>query len=231
MVQGNEMRLATMYFDVRTRVVDTVAPLTDEQLSLPVPACPEWTVHGLLAHITALPMALVAGEIPDEVMGGGDPNPWLTRMVAENVGRPVAELTSWWTSNDEALASVVDGAGRLLADLFTHEGDLYGALGARADRSPAELDSQIDAAMAGFQAEIVAAGLPPVAVDNGNERRASGPGEPGWVLRCDFWTAHRALNSRRTREELRALDHEGDPERYFDALHHHLPLPERSLGE
>ncbi|MEQ8841720.1 MAG: hypothetical protein RIB98_12130 [Acidimicrobiales bacterium] len=223
--------LASMYFSVRNRVLATVTPLGDDQLVMSVPACPDWTVHGLLAHLVSMPMAIMDGEIPDEVLGGGDPNPWLRRLVDEHSRRPVDELAAWWAHDDERLAPVLQGAGLLLADLFTHEGDILGALGVPADRNTPELDSQIDAAMAGLQKDIARAGLPAIAVDNGTERRQSAPGDPGWVLRCDFWTAHRVFNSRRTRDELLALPHEGDPARYFAAMHAHLPLPEHSLGE
>ena len=220
-----------MYFAVRERVVGTVAMCSDDQLALPVPACPAWSVHELFAHLVSMPVAILEGDVPAEVMGGGDPNPWLNRLVEEHARRPVVELARRWAGNDVALAAVVDGAGLLLADIFTHEGDLHGAIGSRANRSTPELDSQIDAALAGLQKDIGAAGLPPLAVDNGHEVRVSAAGDAGWTLRTDFWTAHRALNSRRTREELRAIDHEGDPEPYLDVMHRHLPLPEVSLGE
>lgn len=220
-----------MYFDIRDRIVGAIAMMTDEQLEGTVPACPDWTVRELLAHLVAMPMAIVAGEIPDEVMGGGDPGPWLDRLVADNADRPVLDLARWWASDDEALAATLSGAGLLLADLMTHEGDLHGAIGSRAHRNAPELDSQIDAALAGVHKGIVAAGLPPVCVDTGTDRRTSGEGDPGWTLRTDFWEAHRALNSRRTRDELLLIDHDGDPSMYFDVLHDHLPLPDESLGE
>jgi hypothetical protein len=224
-------RLASMYFDVRERVVGTVAMLDDDQLATPVPACPEWTVHALVAHLVAMPMAIVAGDIPEAVMGGGDPNPWLAQLVADNQHRTVSDLARWWASDDDALAATLAGAGLLLADLFTHEGDLHGALGSTAHRNTPELDSQIDAAMAGLQKDITAAGLPPIAVDSGTERRVSADGTPGWTLRTGFWEAHRVFNSRRTPEEVLALPHDGDPSIYFDVMHEHLPLPGTSLGE
>ncbi len=224
-------RLASMYFDVRERIVGAVAMLDDDQLATPVPACPEWTVHALVAHLVAMPMAIVAGDIPEAVMGGGDPNPWLAQLVADNQHRTVSDLARWWASDDDALAATLAGAGLLLADLFTHEGDLHGALGSTAHRNIPELDSQIDAAMAGLQKDITTAGLPPIAVDNGTERRVSADGTPGWTLRTGFWEAHRVFNSRRTPEEILALPHDGDPSIYFDVMHEHLPFPTASLGE
>ncbi len=223
--------VASMYFDIRDRVAGTAAMLTDEQLTQVVPACPEWSVQGLVTHLVSMPMAILAGDIPEAVMAGGDPNPWLAELVETNVDRPILELLRWWASDDEALGALLANAGLLLADLMTHEGDLHGALGSSAHRNVPELDSQIDAALAGVAKDIEAAGLPPVAVANGADVRRSGDGEPGWTIRAGFWEAHRALNSRRTRDELLAIDHEGDPARYFGVLDAHLPLPTESLGE
>ncbi|MDH4168528.1 MAG: hypothetical protein OEW42_02970 [Acidimicrobiia bacterium] len=224
-------RLASTYFDIRDRVVGAAVMMTDQQLAKRVPACPGWTVHGLVTHLASMPMTIVAGDIPDEVMAGEDPNPWLARLVEEHADRSICDLARWWASEDEALAEVLRGAGLLLADLITHEGDLHGAIGSRAHRNAPEYDAQIDAALAGVQKDISAAGLPPICVCTGTVRRCSADGEPGWTLRTSFWEAHRALNGRRTREELLAIDHDGDPSRYFEILHNHLPLPNTSLGE
>ena len=224
-------RLASMYFDIRERVIGAAVMLDDDRLATRVPACPDWTVRGLVAHLVAMPMAIVAGEIPEAVMGGGDPTAWLAQLVDEHQHRTIAELARWWASDDDALAATLGNAGLLLADLFTHESDLHGAIGSTAHRNTPELDSQIDAAMAGLQKDIAAADLPPIAVDDGTERRVSADGPPGWTLHTGFWEAHRVFNSRRTPEEVLDIPHEGDPSIYFDVMHHHLPFPAASLGE
>ena len=223
--------LGSMYFDVRERFVGAVAMLADEQLATSVPACPEWSVQDLLTHLVSMPMAILAAEIPERVMAGDDPNPWLAGLVAEHADRSVTELAHWWASSDDALADLIPNAGLLLADLFTHESDLHGALGSTAHRDAPELTFQIGAALAGLQPGIGDAGLPPISVDAGSEHWSSADGEPGWTLRCGPWEAHRALSSRRTRQELLALPHEGDPTPYLQLMDDHLPLPEQSLGE
>ena len=55
--------------------------------------------------------------------------------------------------------------------------------------------------------------------------------DPGWTLRVEPWEAVRALYSRRTADELRALPGDGDAEPYVTLIVAHLPLPEQSLGE
>jgi hypothetical protein len=55
--------------------------------------------------------------------------------------------------------------------------------------------------------------------------------DAGWVLLVTPSEAVRAINSRRTADELRALPSDGDVVPYLPVLAAHLPLPVRSLGE
>ncbi len=130
-------RLVSMYFDIRERVVGAAVILDDGALATRVPACPDWTVHQLVAHLVSMPMAIIAGDIPEAVMGGGDPNPWLRGLVDEHAERSITDLARWWASDDDALTDLLPGAGLLLADLFTHESDLHGAVGSRGHRDAA----------------------------------------------------------------------------------------------
>ncbi len=77
-------RLVSMYFDIREPVARAAVILDDGALATRVPACPDWTVHQLVAHLVSMPMAIIAGDIPEAVMGGGDPNPWLRGLVDEH---------------------------------------------------------------------------------------------------------------------------------------------------
>ena len=75
------------------------------------------------------------------------------------------------------------------------------------------------------------AGLAPIEVRCGERVWRSHDGEPGWTLLVDPWEAVRAINSRRTADELRALSSRGNPDPYLPLLDAHLPLPAESLGE
>lgn len=219
--------LSIPYFAIRERFVGAAAMLTDDQRVLTVPACPGWSAHELLTHVVSMPTAILAGDLPE----GGDPNPWLQRLVDENSHREFGDLAQLWSADDEALAGLVRGAGLLLADLFVHESDLHAAVGSVGHREAPELPTQLGASLAALQKQLAQTELAPICVDTGQLRMATSDGDPGWTLRCSAWEAHRALNSRRTREELLALEHDGEPAAYFEILHEHLPLPETTLGE
>ncbi|MEI8002661.1 MAG: maleylpyruvate isomerase N-terminal domain-containing protein, partial [Actinomycetes bacterium] len=49
---------ATAYRNVRARMADVLADATAADLARTVPACPNWTVHDLVAHAVGIPEAL-----------------------------------------------------------------------------------------------------------------------------------------------------------------------------
>jgi hypothetical protein len=122
------------------------------------------------------------------------------------------------------------GSALLFGDLAVHEHDFRGALG-RPDHSALEVGDMLPRTIAAFSRPLQEAGLAPIELRCGDDVWRSHEGEPGWTLIVDPWTAVRAMNSRRTADELRALPSRGDPDPYLPILDAHLPLPVHSLGE
>lgn len=215
------------YVAVRGRMAGLWREARSDEVATVVPACPEWTAADLLAHVVSMPAALGAGRLPDGPIG-----PWLRAMVDERRTVAVPDQVDEWLSLDDALRDLLDGPGALLyADLAVHEHDLRSALG-RPDHDALEVDVILPRTIASFAGPLREAGLPPLAVEHDGRTWTSHTGaEPGWVLLVDPWEATRAVNSRRTADELRSLPHRGDPEPYLPLLDAHLPLPARSLGE
>ena len=121
-------------------------------------------------------------------------------------------------------------AGLLFDDLAVHEHDLRGAL-RRPDHDALEAGAALPSGLAALSGSFVAAGLGAVEVRGGSQVWRSHDGPVGWALLVEPWEALRALSSRRTADELRALPSEGDVEPYLPVLDAHLPLPAASLCE
>lgn len=212
------------YARTRTRMI-AVVQAHPEAVDRRVPACPEWTVHDLVAHVVALPAAIGRGDLPGDDLAG-----WLAGLVEARADQGVDDLCVEWEGLDDAIAGVLAGGPVLFADLAVHEHDLRGAVG-EPDHDALEVDLVVPAALGLLVGPVREHGLGAIEVVDGDRRWASHDAEPGWTLTTTAWEAVRALNSRRTVDELRALPHTGDPEPYLSLLDAHLPLPTASLGE
>lgn len=214
------------YDRVRARMIAVLETCESDELARTVPACPDWSVTDLVAHCCGLPAALASGDVPS-----GDLQTWLDGVIDARRGRPLSSLTEEWTSIDEGLRVLLSGgAGLLFDDLAVHEHDLRGAVG-RPDHDALDVDVVLPRTLAGLAGPLEDAGLGAIVARSDDRTWRSHDAEPGWVLRTTPWEVTRAVNSRRTADELRALPHEGDVEPYLAILDAHLPLPQVSLGE
>lgn len=215
--------LLDAYRAVRGRMCAIATDLSPAELALTVPSCPEWTVHDLIAHNMALPAAIAAGDLPD-----GDLQAWLDGLLDARRGQPLDELVAEWETLDEAVAGVLSATAVLLDDLATHEHDLRATVG-RPDHTALEADLVLPAALEALAAGATERGLGAVVVEAPEGTWRSHDAEAGWTIRTSAWEAFRAVGSRRTAAELRALAGDGDG--VITVIDAHLPLPLTSLQE
>lgn len=100
--------------------------LSNEQLSLRVPASPDWTVHDVLAHLAGGPADLLHDRMDDA------PSPaWTARHVDERAARTPQDLVAEMRGNLDAVVATLEGNDRpaLVWDCSVHHADLHEALG------------------------------------------------------------------------------------------------------
>jgi uncharacterized protein (TIGR03083 family) len=210
------------------RVIDLVADLPPERAALTVPACPDWSVRDLLAHMVGLGVDVVAGDEPDD-----HNSTWTGKHVTERGDRDVAELVAEWQAVAEPLRAWMRANNvRPLGDVIIHEQDLRGALG-----TPGAQDTPAMAAMRDRFAQRLAArldpGLGPLALVGPGWAWCSegSPAEAVVELRAPDFELARALTARRSAAQLRAWTVRGDVKRYLGAFATLGPLPARDLRE
>jgi len=219
-------QLFAAYSTTRARMTLIAESLSPADLCLTVPACPLWTVFDLIAHVVSMPAAIGNGESPP-----GTLTDWLQILVEARRGQSVGDLTQEWLSLDGSISAILNGPGGVLyGDLAVHEHDLRGAVDAP-DHDALEVDVMLPRTLAGFAKPLRQAGLGAISVRHDDRIWRSHDTEPGWMLHVTPWEATRAVNSRRTADELRELPHDGDIEPYLAILDAHLPLPSTSLEE
>ncbi len=237
MTKGYEMTVpvangderAAAYAACRGRVRELLGGVSDAQADVIVPACPDWTVRNLSAHLAGVCRDLAERNLPT-----GDVQAWVDRQVAERARRSVASLLDEWDEFGPAFEAMIvarpDRTGALLYDVVAHEHDAASALGLTAERTSEGVRLSIDIMAAIIDGDLVKAGLPAVRLSDGTRAWEVGQGSVEFTMEADTFTLMRALGSRRSIGQLRSRTHTGDLDRFLPGLAH-LPLPVTDLAE
>lgn len=113
-----------LYQAVRNELVAGLRSLDDATASTIVPACPEWTVKDVVAHLSGLNAELLAG-----VEGSIGTHEATSRQVSDRAALSMNEVLDEWLSMADAIDQrfTVDTnmAEALLADMVVHVYDLH----------------------------------------------------------------------------------------------------------
>ena len=112
--------------------IDFVAGLDEDAWTMPVPCCPEWTVHDVTAHVAGLADDVLAGRVE-----GAGTDPWTAEQVVRGHDRTVPELLDGWRQRMDEVAGIFKAFDdpRPVLDVHTHEHDVRQALGRPGARS------------------------------------------------------------------------------------------------
>jgi uncharacterized protein (TIGR03083 family) len=199
---GEEYRLG------RERITALLADEPPERWDRPVPACPGWTVRGVVGHLLGTVEDALAGLIT------GPPGEEITAaQVERHAGVPGPELLARWAELAPPFEEVVT-AGAIwpaVLDVVSHEHDVRHAL----DRPGGRTDAVVARAATAL-VEVLAAPwtLQVELAEHPDDPEPAGPGEtvtsnPGegatYRVRTSAFEVLRLRLGRRSRAEVRAL--------------------------
>jgi uncharacterized protein (TIGR03083 family) len=203
----------------RNRLTALIADVSDPA-SVPVPACPSWSVHDVLSHLVGIVEEVLAGKLT------GPPSEEATAdQVARRRDVPTTAVLEEWSTMGPALETLLSEVrvwpGFL--DVLAHEYDVRGALGNSEGRDSDEVW------VAGEY--LVSNWRPPVqvVVSVGDREHVIG-GKEGdaaemLVLETTPFEAFRFRLGRRSRSQLANMSWRGDPAPVIDALAIFGPAP------
>ncbi len=200
--------LGTSYADSRRRLTDLVSGLPEGRArEVAVACCPGWSVHDVVAHLTAVAEDAVAGRLT------GPPGDEATAaQVARWADAPTAKVLAEWTAAAPALEKLLSEVPvwPALMDVLSHEHDVRAAISTPGARDEPAIQVCARRLIKG----LVASEDLTVTMD-GEEFRP-GPGEdepagPALSLRTTAWKAFRFRLGRRSRRQLETMYWTGDP--------------------
>lgn len=221
---------AAAYRGGRERIQELTKGLSEEDLDRIVPACPEWSIKELVAHLTGIAADSLAGNIGS--MGQAD---WTENQVAPRRDKPLDEILEEWHRLGEQMESGLDdihptAASSLIGDLITHELDLRGALDDKGARQGEGVVIATSFYARNFGKRLKDAGLPTVIVQCGEHEWTAGREEPEGYVRAPMFEMLRGLTGRRTLDEVKGFDWTIDAAPYLDVFAMY-PVTETSLNE
>jgi uncharacterized protein (TIGR03083 family) len=207
--------VAEAYAGSRARIAELAGALDGQGAATPVPACPGWSVHDVVAYVSGVVDDALAGRLE-----GVATDPWTAAQVEARRDRSVADILAEWEEQAPAFEGLLDAIGdpgrQAVADVATHEHDVRGALGA-----PGARDS--DAVRIGLA--FFAPRMVEIAAEQGIVLRvqagdglAWGPDDAPTAVTAGPFDLFRALSGRRSAAQLLALRWSGDAEAALGAF-------------
>lgn len=211
--------------------IQAMARAAPGELARPVPACPGWTAHQTLAHVTALCLDWVDGNLEDY-----GTESWTAAQLARFGSRTADELIDLWTDALDRFGDIADSplggtpAMWAFGDAVVHEADLRPVL-APGTHVPADgVALGLKAAISRWRQQLTAAGTPPlvIATPEGREWAVGDVDDDTTRVTAPSHELFRALFGRRSRPQVEAWDWSGEAAVYLDAG---LPVPFRWAEE
>ena len=213
---------SAVYRETRERVIKLFLSLDEEELARKVPACPEWSVRDLVAHLTGCAADWMSGAVD-----GYGTDAWTTAQVRSRAGNSLQQILEEWDElaprfeaslNDPAAHGWPDRMPALtIADIATHEQDLREMLGALGAEDSEAVAIGLGTRMVGLDRRVREAGLVAltiVASDVG--QWTVGAGDPDIEVRAPQVELFRSVSGRRSRAATESFDWTGEPGPYLD---------------
>ena len=224
--------IAAAYAGTRRRATELLRAAGPQVADRVVPACPEWTVAQLAAHMCGVCDDVLQGNITD---AGSDP--WTAAQVEAFAGTPLPGILDHWDEVGPQVEALIPAVpprptSQMVFDVTTHEHDLRGALDRPGGRDADAIVVGLGFLFWALDRAVRAADLDALEVTAANNVWTLGGGDPQVHLAGPPFELFRAFGGRRTLDQVRALDWSADPSPYLDAFLGGLlrppaqPLPE-----
>jgi uncharacterized protein (TIGR03083 family) len=202
--------------DAYATVHDRICSLVNEDVAgAPVPTCPGWTVKDVIAHLAGCLSAYRSGN-PQETLGPG----WGDRAVKAREHLSLEECITEWNElvNDPGDAFESRFGPVAVADVVAHEHDIRAALDSPGARDDENIVPAVLMGLSFLGNKPEAQQLPALRVITEDIDQSVGQEKPIATLRTSTFELFRTIHGRRSVDQVRAMNWEGDPEPWIPLL-------------
>lgn len=224
--------LAAAYREAREAMIKLARGADDVATTTYVPACPDWTVRTLLAHVTSLATEISTGRIPrdlnliqfwdDDTSQRRDD--FVDAALDQRRALELSEILDEWERSGPRIEKMIGGQEPfpegtmpvvdwvLTTDVGVHLQDLQGALGTTEYRDALASSLALRSYVEAMRVRSVHEKLSPFRMRADNREWVIGNGEPMATVTGDTWELGRAAAGRRNPDQIRAYNWDGDPD-------------------
>jgi uncharacterized protein (TIGR03083 family) len=230
MVPERDVDCAAMYESSRQEFLALMRSLNESQLATTVPATPLWSVRDILSHLVGINADL--NRLNFGIRGDAE---WTAAQVEPRRALPLEEVAAEWDHEsvtfEEGLRVLGYAIGsHYIGDYLQHLADVLHALGRVAPTDEPRLSVALDFYLLSCDEELAERGVGSLDVSVGNESWTLGAGDTIAAVSGPRYELFRALGGRRSLDQIRALDWQGDVEQVLPMISRY-PLPERPIVE
>jgi uncharacterized protein (TIGR03083 family) len=202
-------QVGTAYSGVRQRVSELTGSIDERGGRTPVPPCPLWTVHDVVAHLVGVVEDATAG-----CLDGVATDPWTQAQVEAHRNDSIPTMLHRWSEVAPPFEGLLDDIGAVgrqaVLDAVTHEHDIRSALGRPGARRSDAVMIGYDFGAPRFLENAEAKGVSIRLGGVGSQRY----GPPDAPLRLEGmpFDLMRALTGRRSVAQIRAMAWSSDCE-------------------
>jgi uncharacterized protein (TIGR03083 family) len=183
---------------------------------LRVPACPDWNVRDVIAHLVGFCRSAEAN------LALGRAGPPAPAGDLFTLGLP-ALLAEWDRSGSQVETSLarpehLHRGAVMVMDAFTHELDITYALGSPLPAEHPAYPGALEVAVGGLTGSIMSLGLPALRLETSGAAWTAGDGRPAAVVRAARLDLYRSITGRRTHQQIRQLGWTADPGPWLPAF-------------
>jgi uncharacterized protein (TIGR03083 family) len=180
-----------------------------------VPTTPGWTVKDVVAHLAGFFTTYRSGD-PRTAFTAD----WGDKEVANRKDLSLQECLDEW-------GDLIENPGDLfesnlgpvaVADALAHEQDIRTAIDRPGARDDPNIVPAVEMGLAFVDKKAEAAGTPALRVKTDEIDRTIGRGEPVTTLHTSTFELFRTLHGRRTIDQVRTMDWDGDPEPWMSVF-------------